>query len=629
MMRALRSPATGRVGSSGKGQLRRRPWPQIALASVMVTVLITPIAAGATGTVGQAPAEAPLPRHPPGTGAETIRSPGNPPPSVKRSAEPASAGGLPYNGGPVQHHIHVFLIFWGPAYKTNPSRVVSAQETLFSTLARSTYNGILDQYYDTSGQITNDVSLTDVWIDPVASTAAVGENSALAEVDRAIKLNSWPTKLNDQFLVIPQAGSTIALDDGFCAEHFYSGGLVYSIIPYVKGSNLPGYCFPWGSNSQVALAMTSLASHEYAESATDPAVTAWFSYDASTKTLTEIGDLCQPTSGPFGTVSAQYLWSNAASGCRGPGPGGPGPHWALQSSPNPTGSPESVLAAVSCTSATACTGVGHRESSSYLPSVLAERWNGNAWKIQSAPSPTGATLSELSGVSCPAVKVCAAVGDYEDRLGHPVTLAERWNGTAWAAQPTPDPGGDGNFARLTAVSCASANACTAVGDYSDRSGSTVPLAERWNGTSWTLQSTPLPGGAANAQLLSVSCPAMSACTAVGQYDDGAGLTKTLAERWGGSAWTVQSTPNPAGTEISRLSGVSCVSTTACTAVGAASETLFSGGSTLVESWNGTTWAIHSSPTRSERSFLRSLVSRALRRRPAPPSATTKTVRGLP
>src|SRR5207244_7139586 len=216
--------------------------------------------------------------------------------------------------------------------------------------------------------------------------------------------------------------------------------------------------------------------------------------------------------------------------------------------------------------------------------------------IQSAPSPTGATLSELSGVSCPAVKVCAAVGDYEDRLGHPVTLAERWNGTAWAAQPTPDPGGDGNFARLTAVSCASANACTAVGDYSDRSGSTVPLAERWNGTSWTLQSTPLPGGAANAQLLSVSCPAMSACTAVGQYDDGAGLTKTLAERWGGSAWTVQSTPNPAGTEISRLSGVSCVSTTACTAVGAASETLFSGGSTLVESWNGTTWAIHSSPT---------------------------------
>ena len=103
----------------------------------------------------------------------------------------------------MQHHIHVFLIFWGPAYKTNPSRVVSAQETLFSTLARSTYNGILDQYYDTSGQITNDVSLTDVWIDPVASTAAVGENSALAEVDRAIKLNSWPTKLNDQFLVIP------------------------------------------------------------------------------------------------------------------------------------------------------------------------------------------------------------------------------------------------------------------------------------------------------------------------------------------------------------------------------------------------------------------------------------------
>lgn len=34
------------------------------------------------------------------------------------------------------------------------------------------------------------------------------------------------------------------------------------------------------------------------------------------------------------------------------------------------------------------------------------------------------------------------------------------------------------------------------------------------------------------------------------------------------AWTIQSTPNPAGAKSSLLSGVSCTSATACTAVGA-------------------------------------------------------------
>jgi hypothetical protein len=44
---------------------------------------------------------------------------------------------------------------------------------------------------------------------------------------------------------------------------------------------------------------------------------------------------------------------------------------------------------------------------------LAERWNGSTWGIQATPDPTGTTEAELTGVSCPAsVTTCMAAGFY-------------------------------------------------------------------------------------------------------------------------------------------------------------------------------------------------------------------------
>jgi len=82
---------------------------------------------------------------------------------------------------------------------------------------------------------------------------------------------------------------------------------------------------------------------------------------------------------------------------------------------------------------------------------------------------------------------------------------------------------------LLGVSCKSATSCTAVGYYVNDSTS-VTLAERWNGTSWTIQSTPNPTGGSLLQLNGVSCTSTVACTAVGQYI----ITRvqvTLAERY--------------------------------------------------------------------------------------------------
>jgi hypothetical protein len=46
-----------------------------------------------------------------------------------------------------------------------------------------------------------------------------------------------------------------------------------------------------------------------------------------------------------------------------------------------------------------------------------------------------------------------------------------------------------------------------------------------------------------------------------------GAHQTLAESWIGNTWTMLNTPNPAGSGNSYLSGITCGSSTACTAVG--------------------------------------------------------------
>src|SRR4051794_16726525 len=86
------------------------------------------------------------------------------------------------------------------------------------------------------------------------------------------------------------------------------------------------------------------------------------------------------------------------------------------------------------------------------------------------------------------------------------------------------------------------------------------------GASWLEQSTPIPPGAKTWQLNGVSCTTTSVCTAVGDFANSAG-THPLAERRSGETWSVQAVPEPAGASGISLAAVSCASATACTAVG--------------------------------------------------------------
>lgn len=137
-----------------------------------------------------------------------------------------------------------------------------------------------------------------------------------------------------------------------------------------------------------------------------------------------------------------------------------------------------------------------------------------------------------------------------------------------------EPGGRYGTA-LYSVSCASLVACTAVGgsnEPADQIGAppAVFLVERWNGTSWTAQPTPNAtnsGAAYGAQLSGVSCVSATTCEAVGGTDSASNaLNRAYGELWSGSGWTLQAMP-----DANNALAVSCSSTTACLAIGGESD----------------------------------------------------------
>jgi hypothetical protein len=258
---------------------------------------------------------------------------------------------------------------------------------------------------------------------------------------------------------------------------------------------------------------------------------------------------------------------------------------------------------VSCVSADFCVAVGDNWSLEVHTAVtLAERWNGNAWAPMETPNPTGLDegwkhnwYAHLRGVSCASTDACVAVGHYrnEEHDEEPQPLAERWNGSEWTMTVAPLPAG-AVAGRLDGISCFSATECVAVGRSWSALGVEEPLALAWNGSKWTVEATISPLLAVGGWLLGVSCSGATTCTAVGSYEMEGGDEAILVERWDGSEWMIQPTPIPEVSPEARLEDVSCPSSTACTAVG-----YFRSGPTVVtlaEHWDGADWTVQATPT---------------------------------
>lgn len=171
-------------------------------------------------------------------------------------------------------------------------------------------------------------------------------------------------------------------------------------------------------------------------------------------------------------------------------------------------------------------------------------------------------------------------------------LAEHFNGTSWSVVPTPT-APSGSF--FNGVAAAASNDVWAVGTRGSVAAGV--LVEHWNGTSWSIVSTPSlsSGGLFNA------------VTATGPNDVwAAGFTgpNNLIEHFNGTSWSVVPTP---AVNHSDLFGISADSTTDVWAVGSAGRS-----DSVLEflHWNGTAWSSVTGPSPGFEPILRSVAALA-------------------
>jgi serine protease len=231
----------------------------------------------------------------------------------------AASGGLIYNGGPVQHQVTVYLVFWGNQWDSDSNGVEQYQTNLFNGLGTSSDNWstVTSQYTDNSGSgpTFNGSVLGGTWVDDSAaapSNAAQADIAAEADAGAAHFGVSGP---DVQIVVMSPSGTSPDgfPNSGFCAWHDYNGNVSYTNMPYVLDAGTS--CGANSVQSQLD-GFSIVGGHEYAESLTDPQPSSgWVASDGS-----ENGDLCAwqnlgTVSLPSGTFAMQPTWSNAVGGC--------------------------------------------------------------------------------------------------------------------------------------------------------------------------------------------------------------------------------------------------------------------------------------------------------------------------
>ena len=209
-------------------------------------------------------------------------------------------------------------------------------------------------------------------------------------------------------------------------------------------------------------------------------------------------------------------------------------------------------------------------------------------------TPAPAQNNSLSAIACVSSADCWAVGAYDSGGSIYQTLVEHWNGTSWTLPGSPNSSVT-QTNQLGDVACASTSDCTAVGFYDSGGGVAQTLVEKWNGTSWSIVSSANVSPTQSSVLTGIACNSSSDCWASGAFLNGS-VAQTLIEHWNGATWAIVSSPNTSGAQSNKLSGIACTSASNCWAAG-----YYNNGTvdqTLVERWNGTAWSIVASPNTS-------------------------------
>ena len=265
-----------------------------------------------------------------------------------------------------------------------------------------------------------------------------------------------------------------------------------------------------------------------------------------------------------------------------------GTSWQIQQSPNVRGG-YNVLTGVVAISPTDAWAIGTSRVSGNAEGLI-EHWDGSTWAIQPSAQVAGAQLN-LSGVSATSATDVWAVG-YFTPPGSTVeqTFIEHWDGTSWTQLSSPNATANTNF--LSGVAAVSPSIALAVGAaFETNSNVEDPLAEQWDGTAWSVQSSQSPRPAPQDILAAVTISPEGVPWAVGSFLASNKKSRTLIEQLGPSGWTIYASPNRGGAN----NFLTAVTATSVTNVWAAGQSDSRGIKTLVEHWDGQSWVMQKTP----------------------------------
>ncbi len=235
------------------------------------------------------------------------------------------------------------------------------------------------------------------------------------------------------------------------------------------------------------------------------------------------------------------------------------------------------ISGVSCAGTTCWAVGGQSDFAGQADPALLEGNTGNGWFI--APDPSPELVNHLNAITCVDAEHCWAVGGLDE------TLIEQYVNDTWSFVPSPAllPPNPYREAGLNGISCSSLADCWAVGGEGVPGDSGQTLVEHYDGTDWTVVSS--PNGSLHNSLQSVACPASNDCWAVG----GDNTDAPFIEHYDGTTWTIDTQPLNIGPS-NDMNGVTCVSATECWAVGFQGDINSSFTQTVIEAFNGTSWS---------------------------------------
>src|SRR5439155_1238226 len=231
------------------------------------------------------------------------------------------------------------------------------------------------------------------------------------------------------------------------------------------------------------------------------------------------------------------------------------PTWTLAVSENPSDQ-ANYLTAASMLSGTDAWAVGAWYRPASTPGTLTEHWDGATWTAVPSPNATQG-YNELFDVHAIATDDVWAVGYHNiANYGSEKSMTLHWDGATWKIVRSVNIGANANI--LRGVAGASSNDVWAVGLGSSTSlQSGRPLTEHWDGTAWTVVSSP-NGTLPTSSLTGVVALSGNDAWAVGVTENQLLVSiKTLTLHWDGSVWSVVPSPNP-GPDYNWLDGVAAL-----------------------------------------------------------------------